>query len=378
MKCRAKPWIFACSALAVLGAASASRADPRIWTDRTGRLQVEAEVVTLQIDRVWLRRTDDGELFDVPLSALSQADRDHVGGLLRAKAAEPAAEAPPGRIAYGRPRELARLANRAVDESSGLACSRRQPGLFWTHNDSGDDARLYLFDSAGRDLGCCLLAGVTAWDWEDVASFTWQGKPYLLVGDTGNNGLAADVHMLHLVEEPPIDAQGRVAVDRVPVVETIFYGYEDDHRDCEALAVDPTDRTILLATKQLGLRGYVYALPWPEVETKKALVARRIASTPVPLVTGMDVSPDGRRAILVTYGDAFEYERRADEPWADAFSRTPRKIAMPLRVQGESICYGPDGKTLYLTSEKTPTPLWEVPVAEPEPARGSERDGRSP
>jgi hypothetical protein len=35
---------------------------------------------------------------------------------------------------------------------------------------------------------------------------------------------------------------------------------------------------------------------------------------------------------------------------------------MPRRRQGESICYGPDGKTLYLTSEQLPTPLWEVPV----------------
>ena len=41
-----------------------------------------------------------------------------------------------------------------------------------------------------------------------------------------------------------------------------------------------------------------------------------------------------------------------------------REIGMPLRIQGESICYGPDGKTLYLTSEKLPTPLWEVPVVD--------------
>jgi hypothetical protein len=39
---------------------------------------------------------------------------------------------------------------------------------------------------------------------------------------------------------------------------------------------------------------------------------------------------------------------------------------MPLRRQGESICYGPDGRSLYLTSEKLPTPLIEIPArAEP-------------
>jgi len=47
---------------------------------------------------------------------------------------------------------------------------------------------------------------------------------------------------------------------------------------------------------------------------------------------------------------------------------------MPRRVQGESICYGPDGKTLYLTSEckgkdpANPAPLLEVPVTKDLPA----------
>ena len=97
---------------------------------------------------------------------------------------------------------------------------------------------------------------------------------------------------------------------------------------------------------------------------KKALVARRIATLAIPLVTAMDVSPDGRRAVVLTYGNAYEFVRSENEDWAAAFAREPRPIRMPLRIQGESICYGPDGKTLYLTSEKLPTPLWEVPVAE--------------
>ena len=53
---------------------------------------------------------------------------------------------------------------------------------------------------------------VRAWDWEDMASFTWQGKHYLLLGDVGNNGLRRPGPDLHLVAEPPIDpAQGVTA-----------------------------------------------------------------------------------------------------------------------------------------------------------------------
>jgi hypothetical protein len=344
----------------------AGAAEARIWTDSTGENRVEAEYLTSQAGKVWLRRLPDGRVFEIQLAELSKADQEYVGKLLKEKEAAKQASAADeaGRIRYGPPRELATLADQTIDESSGLACSRRQPGLFWTHNDSGGDARFHLFDAKGRDLGSCVLPDVLAYDWEDMASFTWQGKHYLLLCDVGNNGLASDVQILYLVEEPPVDADKGVAVEKVPVVQTVFLSYEDDHRNCEAVAVDPTDRTILLATKQFELKCYIYALPWPKDNPKKAFTARRIATVKIPLVTGMDVSPDGHRAVLVTYANAYEFVRKENEGWAAAFSREPREIRMPVRIQGESICYGSDGKTLYLTSEKLPTPLWEVPVEE--------------
>jgi len=345
----------------------------RTWTDSTGENQVEAELLMWQEGKVWLRRLD-GKAFEIALTDLSRADQEYVRRVAREKEAKKAASPveAPERISYGEARRLADLSNRAVDESSGIAAARGRAGLFWTHNDSGGDARVYLFDSKGRDRGSCVLIDVLAYDWEDIVSFTWQGKHHLLLCDTGNNGLAASVQMLHLVEEPPIDLEKGVAVEHVPVVETIYYSYEDDHRNCEAVAVDPSDRTILLATKQFELKSYVYALRWPKPAaekaagkgSQKALVARLIATPKVPLVTGMDVSPDGRRAVLVTYANAYEFVRKEHDDWAATFSRQPREIPMPLRIQGESICYGVDGKTLYLTSEKLPTPLWEVPVVD--------------
>ena len=88
---------------------------------------------------------------------------------------------------YGPPRQLGVLANPRIRESSGLACSRRTPGVFWTHNDSGDRPRLYAFDTTGADLGTYELKGASALDWEDLASFTRKGRGYLLVGDIGDN-----------------------------------------------------------------------------------------------------------------------------------------------------------------------------------------------
>lgn len=369
--------ILAETIVLVMGMSLAS-GETRTWTDRNSRMQVEAEYVGFSVGKVMLRPAG-GEIVIVSLDDLSDDDRRYIDQQVTQKLARDdatQAAAGPAAIRYGRARQLAILAGEAIDESSGIACSRRTPGVFWTHNDSGDDARIYAIDIRGRDLGSCLLSGVDAYDWEDIASFTWKGNSYLLIGDTGNNGLAAAVQMLHLVEEPPVDPQKGAGAEKIPVVRTIYYSYEDDHRNCEAIAVDPTDRTILLATKERGGNCHVYTLPWPDAvpEPEKALIARRIASPGVSSVTAMDVSPDGRRAVLLTYLHAYEFTRAENETWAAAFSRAPREIPVPDRLQGESICYGPEGKTLYLTSEKLPTPLLEIPVN----ADGTTGGGRAP
>jgi hypothetical protein len=59
------------------------------------------------------------------------------------------------------------LAPRLI-ESSGVTPSTRRPGVLWTHNDSGDEPRLYATDSAGDDLGSILVVGARNVDWEDL------------------------------------------------------------------------------------------------------------------------------------------------------------------------------------------------------------------
>ena len=125
-------------------------------------------------------------------------------------------------------------------------------------------------------------------------------------------------------------------------------------------------KVIYLVSKEVATECKVYAIPWPRSASTRPVQAKAVGTLKIPTITAMDISPDGLRAIILTYGHACEYTRKPDEKWADAFAREPRWITMPARLQGESICYGADGKTIYLTSEKTPTPLVEVPVVEPE------------
>jgi hypothetical protein len=121
---------------------------------------------------------------------------------------------------------------------------------------------------------------------------------------------------------------------------------------------------VLLIAKSLGIRSEVFAFTLPALPTKETLVARPIATISVGIAVAMDVSPDGLRAMVLTYGDAFEFSRAPDEDWAQGFSRPPRRISMPLRRQGESLCYGADGRSVFLTSERLPVPLWLVPCSD--------------
>ena len=270
-------------------------------------------------------------------------------------------------IAYGDGRQIASLASKVITESSGIACGHQNKDIFWTHNDSGGTPQVYAFGLKGEDLGTLTLSGARNQDWEDMASFSHDGRHYLLIADVGDNLVRREHCTLYVVQEPELSAGVDLREKSLPPAQEIRFRYENGPRNCESVAVDPQTRTIILVEKRLASQCTVYSLPWPEnsipIETAKA-----IATLEIPTTTAMDISPDGLRAVVLTYGDAYEFVREESETWTEGFARPSRRIAMPPRFQGESICYGADGKSLYLTSEckdqdtSRPSPLLEVPV----------------
>ena len=69
------------------------------------------------------------------------------GGPGDAGAADAAPDAAIGPcLEFDGPIELGRLDDPSLDELSGMAASRRHPGLYYAHNDSGDGARIYVLD----------------------------------------------------------------------------------------------------------------------------------------------------------------------------------------------------------------------------------------
>ena len=72
---------------------------------------------------------------------------------------------------FGRGINLTIIPNIQINEASGLAASRLHPGVLYTHNDSGDRARIFAVDSeSGETLAEYDVARPGAnHDWEDMA-----------------------------------------------------------------------------------------------------------------------------------------------------------------------------------------------------------------
>jgi hypothetical protein len=280
-------------------------------------------------------------------------------------------------IDYGPMQVAGTIDDPRINESSGVAASALFPGEFWTHNDSGGHARLYRFDATGQVTATVGLDLPRPRDWEDLAALTWNGKPWLLVGDVGDNAARRESVTLWLLPEP--DAEGNALRDPLPAVR-IDVRYADGPRDCEGVAYDAEREEVVLLSKVDPRRdftdqsaAYVFNLRDALARIQAAngaelppLKVERAATLPLKIVTAADISPDGRRCVALTYGDAWVFERAEDQTWADAFAKPPQQIALGPRGQSEAVAYQSDGESLVLTTEGVGKDFWVVGVVSSE------------
>ena len=256
-------------------------------------------------------------------------------------------------------------------EASGLAVSRRDPGMLWTHGDSGGEPVLEAMEIDGTARVRVRVAGVKNVDWEDLDSFELDGKAWLLIADTGDNKAGRGECSLLIVEEPDPAKLAPGGERVVPVAWKIPVIYPDGPRDVEAVAVDAKEGRVYLLAKRTTPHG-LYALPLrPTPPGRPMAPMERVGEMPAfpaaegaeallptpggayrPQPTGMDFAADGSAAVIVTYGDVLVYSRNGDEPWTSALAREPRRLAPHGLMQAEAVCFGDAaGREVYVTSE---------------------------
>ena len=275
------------------------------------------------------------------------------------------AEKTPAVVAETRvvPVVIGRLEDGNIREASGLARSQNQDNVLWVINDNGAGEWVHAINPRGKRLGEFDLKKSDNKDWEDLASFRLDDKPYILVADIGDNDARRKTRTLYVVEEPTVAKSDKANIDW-----RIDFRYPDGPRDAESAAVDIDNRRAFVLTKR-DIPPVLYELPL-RPDTDRKITARwlgTIKSLPAPSrrdvefapktknwhwqPVGMDISDDNRAAVILTYRAVYYYTREPDQDWFDALNTRPTRVSIGNFRNAEAIAFGDSGRRVVVTGE---------------------------
>ncbi len=253
------------------------------------------------------------------------------------------------------PPELARvgvLDEARIPEASGLAASQRHGGIFWTHNDSGNDPLLFAIKADGAIVAAFRL-GVPNVDWEEVAVDA-EGRLY--IGDIGNNGGVLPLRAVYRFDEPdPGKPQEKPLAARLAT----FYKpeTEDGRFDCEAMIPDGRD-LILISKRFDGEAAEILTIPLdppaPVLRPAKPKRLGRLEGFTEP-VTAVSVSHDGKRIAVCSESVTRVYERTPALPWKrlGEVYYEPRQYE-GITWSGDDLLLAAEGSSIH----RIPAALW--------------------
>ncbi|WP_416483380.1 WD40 repeat domain-containing protein [Streptomyces sp. CL12] len=248
-----------------------------------------------------------------------------------------------------------------ITESSGLAASHLHPGIYWTHNDSGDGPYIYAVDGAtGKTVARVTLRGIGAP--RDVEAISIGPHNEIYVGDIGDNYDGRWPYVwIYRLPEP------KVLKDQTITATQYVVKYSNGPRNAESLLVHPkTGRVYIIDKKEDG--GHLYEGP-ATLSTSGANIFKPIA--PIDLwATDATFSPDGDHLAVRGYLGGIYYS------WNDGHPKRTEMLDVPLQGQGEGITYSADGTKLLYSSEGSDSEVIakdapDSPKPSPTPGNGS-------
>lgn len=288
--------------------------------------------------------------------------------------------------AAGGVQRIATIDHLPLAEVSGIARSERYPGIYWVHNDSGDEARIFAIDSLGKVVFPAFLAelyhGESAvperepWpglqvpnaaniDWEDIALA--EGR--LFIADVGNNANARRDLGIYVLNEPnPRATWAARALRYLPVrypEQESFPPRGTWLYDSEAVFVFEEKLYLLTRHRREGEPlGFtsgtrLYRLDTQETDSENVL---RFVDSHDGLVAvgGADLSPDGERLAVLTYRELWVFERpQSGDRWLSGETRKV-ELALEQTKQVEAVCWD-DAETLRITNEQRE--IFRVPLS---------------
>jgi hypothetical protein len=243
----------------------------------------------------------------------------------------------------------------ALVEVSGIVKSRKHPGIFWVHNDSGNPPALYAVKADGSLLRTYRVEAPNI-DWEDIAL---DDSGHLYLGDIGNNGNRLPIRTIYRLDEPDPTAPA----NDIPLkpIASISYRFPENGRfDAESLFID-RGRAFVISKRFDGKDAEVFAIQLePPATPFKPTLPERLASRSgcSEPATGADLSSDGQRLAVVTKKAARVYSPDGHDGWslvATVQFEAPHVEA--ICWDGMDLVLASEDRSIYRISEKTWKPL---------------------
>lgn len=256
-----------------------------------------------------------------------------------------------------------------IVEASGLAASRNNPDVLWTHNDSGDSARIFAISTQGQLLGTYNITqpgGTTfapAVDFEDIAVGPGPKSElsYVYVGDIGDNPSQRANIVLYRIAEPVVYTRQASA----PVTRNLNQGewqaitllYPDGAHNAETLLADTATGDVLVGTKQ-GSVTRIYRAAAADLASSAAVTLTYVTQAPVHVSTAGDISPAGSEIIIRGYNNALLWTRGVGQTLAQALAGTAVDVPIVSEPQGEALAFDVIGSGYFTLSESRNQPLY--------------------
>jgi hypothetical protein len=259
---------------------------------------------------------------------------------------------------------IATLPDGPLKEVSGVAASQKHPGIYYVHNDSGDEPRFFAISRDGAVKGEFRFAGDTmhfrrVQDCEDIATGPGpvKGKSYIYLADIGDNVGMRFYIRIYRFEEPALDNSTPHTLPATAVT----LKYPDDPKDAETILADPQDKMIYILSKRRdSVSIYMAPVDFGQQDTLVLKPAGKLffegKKKEKWLVSGA-VSKDGQQVLLKTMNAVYYWKRKPEEHLYETLQRKPISLPYQSKGQEEAICFSQDGKGYIILAEGKQSPI---------------------
>ncbi len=250
---------------------------------------------------------------------------------------------------FSKVRQIGVSSDPRLQEVSGLVTSVHNEGYFWTHNDSGDDPRLFLINQQGEIALTVRLENAENFDWEDIAfRRSSTGESTVFIGDIGDNNAVRDNITIYAIAEPVLaDLAINEQAEIILQPQRMTLTYADGARDAETLLYDPLSEELIILSKR-DPKARLYAFNFEAGGTQKLV---SFGTLNVTQLTAGDVSAEGN-VIFKNYNEVFYLPNEHKIPVKELLMGTEfQRVRYQAERQGEAIAWNRDCSGFYVLSE---------------------------